>query len=650
MAYRPEIDSLRAIAVIPVVLFHLRSSWVESGYLGVDVFFVLSGFLISKILLRDMDRGTFRMRHFYARRIRRLGPVILAVLIWTLLVANAFATDGQRIYIAQQSLAALGSVSNFFFLVGTGDYWGPTAETTALLHTWSLSVEEQFYLVFPLLLFAVHRRWPKRVGWVLGAIVIASAVSYSVVNAVRPDVAFYMLPTRAWELACGGLLAAWQQAASESRTKSSTPLVHVPSMWTSVMCLAGLATIFVGYFIASNSRSNEINVALVVLGTMLYLYAPQDAACFRWLSWSPLAYLGRISYSWYMWHWPIIVLNDLTGVYAPVLWVGLAGLAAAILSYHLIEQPTRRREGMVPWILAGGLLVATLAALSLIPRPIQPVDPALFQRTTWYGSYYNCYRVGETSDWYDRIVSDVEVPSVEIEGNEFETEGLRFGGEGTPDVVLLGDSHATMWAHLIHQLAEQRDLPLSVWAINGVDPLFDESAFINSLQSADPDSPKARYDQARRRRLLEWKPKLVIVAMRWSMRDQSRTKSFVEFLASCSQNVLLIGATPELRIGDENARRYLIEQGIAPVEGQSTYLPRVRSTAFEQSAEFVKQLARSLENVHHLPVGTRYAKGRSALVLSGNRCVYLDDDHLTDFGASLAEPEISAALERFFSD
>ena len=209
--YRPEIDSLRALAIIPVVIFHLQATLLRGGYLGVDVFFVLSGYLISKILLRDMRRGSFRMRHFYARRIRRLVPVIVSAVTVTLLVATVCLSDSQRVYVAQQSVAALASVSNVYVWQSTGDYWGPTAENTALLHTWSLSVEEQFYLIYPVILGFVYRRRPESVTAFLAFVVFVSGIAYWVVMAASPNAAFYLLPTRGWELACGGLLASLER-------------------------------------------------------------------------------------------------------------------------------------------------------------------------------------------------------------------------------------------------------------------------------------------------------------------------------------------------------------------------------------------------------------------------------------------------------
>jgi peptidoglycan/LPS O-acetylase OafA/YrhL len=645
LGYRPEIDSLRALAIIPVVIFHLNASLLRGGYLGVDVFFVLSGYLISKILLRDIQRGSFRIGHFYSRRIRRLLPVILSVVTVTLLVATVYLSDSQRVYVAQQSVAALASVSNLFVWQSTGDYWGPTAEGTALLHTWSLSVEEQFYLIYPVVLALVYRRSPRSVTAFLAFVIFTSGITYWVVTAASPNAAFFLLPTRAWELACGGLLASVQFHASSAQDSRRQFFSQTCVMRSGLGCLVGMALMLVAYWYPSGSRSNELGVMIAVAGAMLFLASSKSNPVFRWLSLPPLVYVGRVSYSWYMWHWPMFVLNDLAGFYIGRVWLGIASFLAAVVSYHLIEQTTRRRKGILKWIFASFVSVMAFAGLSMIPRPITPVDPTLFEATRWYGNYYNAAPTDVSNDWYERIVSNVQVPQRFEIGDEFEREGIRLGVGGAsgeaPDVVLLGDSHATMWAHLIHRLTEQRGRSLSVWAINGMDPTFASEA-----EEGDPESIKSRYDAARKRKLMEWKPILSIISIRWSQRDPVRSRRFVEFVASCSENVLLVGTTPELRIGDESVRNLLVERGIAPAERQRKYLPRVLSDAMLNASSLAKDLASKIPNVHYLEIGGRFENESNALVLVDRHCVFLDDDHLTDFGTFLAKPDFEKALDR----
>lgn len=675
LPYRPEVDALRAVAIIPVVLFHLDPRWISGGYLGVDVFFVISGYLITSILLRDLDRQSFRFRQFYARRIRRLAPVILSVVAATLAVAWLRLTPSEFVFVARQSLAALFSVSNVFLLSQVGDYWGPAAESTALLHTWSLSVEEQFYLIFPFVLAVLHRWSSSRMTRALSLIVLVSVISDWVLSGSRPAFAFYMLPTRAWELGCGGLLASRQRdqwrrrAASVSRDQQSGPEQSKPEQSRAGQGRAGQAAqsglgivmILIAYWTATDRMASDLQTWVAVIGTLLVLATPPGTPVSHRLSPAPLVYVGRISYSWYMWHWPLIVLNDLGGFYFGKTTVGLVSLAAAAASYHLIEQPTRRRKGIVPWIggaFAGCLALAVAAAL---PRSLPDVDPAAFDRITWYGAYYSAVPstgdgTGGQGDWQRQILHGVHAPRRESappspsdpssDRNLFESGGVRVGDlKGPPKVVLLGDSHATMWAHTIAQITQADKQSLAVWAINGYDPLFDPPG-----RTRDPESIKARYDRARRERLQQWQPELTIISMRWSHRDLSRAKPFVQFVAACSRQVLLIGVTPELRIGDQNARDHLIESGVIPRQGRRVYLPRVMNETMLMTEDQVKQIASEIENVHYVSLLDRYQRGSKALVLDGHRCVYLDDDHLTEYGASLSHDRLQNAIERWLDD
>ncbi|MCA9140469.1 MAG: acyltransferase, partial [Planctomycetales bacterium] len=442
-------------------------------------------------------------------------------------------------------------------------------------------------------------------------------------------------------LACGGLLASIER----TRNRNTDPtLVHFGDsrlMTSGLGCLVGLAMILLAYWLPSEGRSNEWNTIIAVSGTMMFLATPKGATAFDYLSWKPLVYVGQISYSWYMWHWPIIVLNDLAGLYASTWSVAVAGLLAAIGSYHWIEQPTRRRAGILPWLLIAFLFAMGLSLFSIIPRPIQPADPALYKPTRWYGSYYNAYPEGETSDWYKKIITDVDVPKRESAvGDAFENGGLRFGNAEKPEVVLLGDSHATMWAHLVHQLTSQQGRSISVWAINGEDPFFAEED-----PNANSESIKYRYDAGRKRMLQDWQPELSVISVRWSMRDPQRARQFVQYVASCSRNVLLVGVTPELRIGDDNARDYLIRNGVIPSDDSVYFLPRVMSDATLEAPRYAKSLADAIPNVHYVSIDHLYERGPVARVLVGRYCVFLDDDHLTDFGTWIAKPTLEKQLE-----
>ena len=205
--YRPEIDGLRAIAVIPVILFHFSNDLLPGGYIGVDVFFVISGFLVTSIILDEYERDVFVFSNFWLRRVRRILPALMAMVLATL-VAGTLIDYGANINnLGTQGLASLLSFSNISHWLIAGNYWGSAAENSALLHTWSLSVEEQFYLFFPLLLFVVLKYFHKWVALIFFVLSLSSVLLFFFGTQTHPSATFYLLPTRAWELGVGAMLA-----------------------------------------------------------------------------------------------------------------------------------------------------------------------------------------------------------------------------------------------------------------------------------------------------------------------------------------------------------------------------------------------------------------------------------------------------------
>jgi peptidoglycan/LPS O-acetylase OafA/YrhL len=235
--YRDEIDGLRAVAVVAVVLFHLGFRWIPGGFVGVDVFFVISGFLITGILLGELQTGTFSFRGFWARRILRIFPALLVTVVATLAAAWFVSPRSDHPAIGQQAVAALLSVANLWFWRNSCEYWGQAAEISPLLHTWSLSVEEQFYLCFPLLLWAIAARAGRFLPLLLAAAGVASFGYFLAgIRAHGFEAMFYLLPSRAWELGLGCCLATVPQWQGRG-----VPLL--PAAVRSGLAVAGLALI-----------------------------------------------------------------------------------------------------------------------------------------------------------------------------------------------------------------------------------------------------------------------------------------------------------------------------------------------------------------------------------------------------------------------
>jgi peptidoglycan/LPS O-acetylase OafA/YrhL len=336
-SYRAEIDGLRAIAILSVVLYHARVPLIIGGFTGVDIFFVISGYLIGGQIYSELRAGNFSYMRFYQRRAKRILPAFYGVLLFTMLAALFILTPSEAKEFGRSAFAATLSVSNLLFWKITS-YFNPTNELNPLLMTWSLGVEEQFYAVIPLLMALLVR---IRRGFLMPAIVVACALSF--ISAWRelgkqPVFVFYMLPARAWELGLGVALAVAE--LNRPRAQRTGPLVEVLSVAGLVLILAPV------FFLASSTPFPGPAALPSVLGAALTLAVPSSWINRRLLSMPPLVFVGRVSYSWYLWHWPLLAFaHILYGENMPlaesVVVVSVA-LAAAVLSYVFLEQPLRK--------------------------------------------------------------------------------------------------------------------------------------------------------------------------------------------------------------------------------------------------------------------------------------------------------------------
>jgi len=427
MKYLPQIDGLRAFAVGVVVLFHAELGFA-GGFVGVDVFFVISGFLITRLILRDLREGTFSVVGFWERRIRRILPALCfmvgAVMLagWFLLLPPAYAS------LAESAVWQVFLVANVFFWRNTG-YFSGAAEEMPLLHTWSLAVEEQFYLAVPVLLLAcwsLHRHRRTAVMLLVAAITIGSfAVSvYGV--AFHKSAAFYLLPFRAWELALGSALAVLPETWCRVRAWLQEFLG-----WIGLVMVLVAALTF-----DRNTPFPGIAALLPCVGTALVIWATawRAGALSGMLSWRPLVLVGLISYSLYLWHWPVFAFARYWAIEplasnTRVLLVAVS-LLLAFLSYRFVEQPfrTKRLLATRQRLFAGGavaVLVLLLGGIFVAHSEGVPsrVDKAVFR--------------------YSAAVEEMEFI------HEVRTQDLAAGnlpmigiGSENPRLLLWGDSHA----------------------------------------------------------------------------------------------------------------------------------------------------------------------------------------------------------------
>ncbi len=440
--YRADIDGLRAVAIVPVVLFHAGVTALAGGFVGVDVFFVISGFLITGLIRHEIDKGTFSIAGFYERRIRRLFPALFAMLFAVSVCAAWLLLPADFVDYAKSVLATSLFASNFLFWQEAG-YFGRAAEDIPLLHTWSLAVEEQFYILFPLFLAYIAARARKRYVAATALVTAASFIASVVGVKLAPDAAFYLAPFRAWELGVGALLAL-----------GALPTLHRRQV-RSFVAVLGLVALLCSMTLFSKSTPFPGAAALLpCLGTAAIIWAGTgghnvvgDA-----LSARPFALIGLISYSLYLWHWPLLSLGryftvrDLNALETGALLT--LATTASIASWRYVERPFRGKSGLFDrrglFNAAGGLMGITIALSGA--AILAEGWPARSDATV--RSIIDAGDERRSSDWECSNSSLATIRSGEL---------CRTGSAqaATPTFLVWGDSHARAMADAIGAAAER---------------------------------------------------------------------------------------------------------------------------------------------------------------------------------------------------
>jgi peptidoglycan/LPS O-acetylase OafA/YrhL len=359
LKYRSDIDGLRALAVLPVVIYHVDSSLLPGGFLGVDIFFVISGYLISLILYRQQADGSFGFKDFYARRIRRLFPVLILVLAATLAVGffALFANEYDRL--ARHAVWAMAFLLNFR-LIGEAGYFDLVSYSKPLLHLWSLSVEEQFYVYWPLLLllFSRLRLNPVRVL----ALCAFSSLAYALwLGDINPDTSYYHPLARFWELLAGASIAYMHH----KNGINWLPAVLARPRMRSALSVAGLLMIVSGVVVVTKTMQHPGLATLwPLVGVVALIASGPKASANRFLAFQPLVLIGLISYPLYLWHWPILSYVRIAESGSPAPWVLWCGASLAVvlawLTYRWIELPLRRSSARSRVTIS---LIVTMSAL-----------------------------------------------------------------------------------------------------------------------------------------------------------------------------------------------------------------------------------------------------------------------------------------------
>lgn len=642
--YRTDIDGLRAVSVLLVILFHMGGI-ISGGYIGVDVFFVISGFLISSLLIREFTEDSFSFKNFWIRRIRRILPASLACILGSLLIACVVMLPDDLVAAARSAIASALAVANVFFWRDGGYFAGPS-DAKPLLHFWSLAVEEQFYLFYPIFLFVVSR--VRKVS--LFQILLLCAVCSFLVSVwgvfYKPSAAFFLLPTRAWELLLGGILAA-------------APPVHIKQSVREVLSFAGIGMIIISSVVFSpETPFPGVSALLPCLGAVFFIKGNSSdrlTICGNWLSKKPIVFIGLISYSLYLWHWPVLAfmrymlieLDFFNGLIAiPLIFI------VATLSWRFVEQPFRHakvsdrdvganQSDRMPFVFGFLSIVAVCVFAS-----------TLISSDGWVSRY------GER---LKPFVEDATSSGRHMATPLGRRDYPRIGDLSNPDrFAVWGDSHAMMMADTLDHAAQSAKIAGRFISVPGSPPLLD---VYRNLGRTPPNSEVEKIVEF----IVKSEISNVILIARWSayvegysdsdLLFEERGKTFDQFLIGDKKTEVFSPADArrvfETKLSEiiklfSNAgiKVWLVEQ--VPEQEGPTAFPRLMEkqgfsvsyyptnlATHKKRQKVANSILQGTEELGSTVVATQSllfdAEEKPILFVDGRAC-YVDNDHLSQWG------------------
>lgn len=462
--YRPDIDGLRAIAVLAVVIHHFAPAALPGGFVGVDIFFVISGYLITQQLLASLQSGKFSFADFYAKRIHRIVPALWLVVMACLLVGGLTLSPAEWVTLAKGAVAAVLGLSNIFFWQEYGNYFGGDAKSAMLLHTWSLGVEEQFYLLWPLVLWFLIKLPGRWLGWTLLLGVVCGVVFSQWAANRYASASYYLLPTRFFELLLGALLA-WH-LMQKNRISLTAPV-------TNLIAFLGLGLIGITLFrLNASAVFPGWNALLPTLGAALLILAGvRHHFFYSVLASEPFVHVGLISYALYLWHWPVVAWLNTQGIALKgwALWGGLGlSWALAELTLKYVERPMREFGGGVSlyrtlvFRFCPALLILLFAAGTVLwgsgftkrfDVKVAQFEQALEQRP-------------------EKLRAGCHVPTALFATLPNPTECLLGASDNeVPSGVLWGDSYANHFSGMVDELSRHQGLTIMDYTMDACPPL-----------------------------------------------------------------------------------------------------------------------------------------------------------------------------------
>jgi peptidoglycan/LPS O-acetylase OafA/YrhL len=662
--HRRDIDGLRAIAVAGVILDHAGVAGFEAGFAGVDIFFVISGFLIGGIVLKAMSENRFTFAEFYARRARRILPALLVMILVTLPFGWFLMTPNELRYHGGGAFATLAFLSNVWFLTRI-DYFNPEVATDPLLHTWSLAVEEQFYVILPILLIVLSRIVMTR-RTIGGVLAVLALVSFGLTVAATPAdamVVFYLGHTRAWELLAGVLASmVWVRAQS------------VPGVWRGVLAAVGLglALISITLIPAHGLWPGFWTLAPVLGAVLVLLFGDQPSVARRCLSLAPMVWLGAISYSAYLWHQPILGFLEIADYqlrgFGEIFLYLFVTLVLAWASWRFIEQPFRKQKlhrktaRRTIWAMTAAILVFAVGGhvtdgyKGRLPIDVQQMLNAELERPP---SFERC--IGSRKE-YGAITPET---------------ACVYGANVPPSIVLWGDSHAGVLVDALDKHLLNQGHAMRGFLVAGCPP-------VPGLES--PRVPEYVICEDHNDRMFEYilkdpAIKLVILHGYWnyntqrfdyengagdvktdyaylikagSNKDQSDDQRFAELtevvtneisaLRAAGKQVIVVGPVPDpgFDVLDRLAMRYWKTDS----PGAPMTTPAKPALEYGAPALAILSSAAQASGATWIDLTSLFCKQDDVCTFTeGGKALYFDDNHLALAGVAKVMPVLIPAIE-----
>lgn len=632
--FRPEIEGLRAIAILLVIAAHFGIPGFNAGFIGVDIFFVISGRLITSILVREHENhGRINLPRFYANRLRRLFPALALTVIVSSVAVYYLLSTTRQVGQSHAAAAAIVWLSNVYFTFADVNYFGQELASNIFLHTWSLGVEEQFYLVWPLLLLLVLGLTAKLGRRLLLAILvmvfIASLATCLWLAPQQPNFAFYMMPTRAWQFAAGGLTWLLSKQASSAQN-------HVAGV-------IGLALLLLALLIINPHTLYPSALALLpTLATCALLWAGTATGQItqRLLSLPWMQRIGGLSYSWYLWHWPVLVIGEellpIKGHAGNALLALVLSLALAWLTHHLLENPIRfgKPKQWLPRWQIGAALVLMVLFNSQILR--------------WHTKTQNLISQEQTGNIYLRAAADLPIIYQHGCDEWYQSDEVKpcvYGqAQASKTAVLMGDSIGAQWFNTIAEMHDPQKWRLLVPTKSSC-PMIEAPFFYERIGREYTEC------QTWRRNAITWLNTQKIDRLFLggtaspAFSDQEWQEGTAKLLGQFEKiipAIYLIEANPTLGFsGPDCLMKY---QASAP---EKCAQGRADNSRYRHVATLLEEVTTRYKNVHWLETASAVCPEGQCSALQGNTVVFRDTQHLTASFTTQATPHFLKQVQQY---